>query len=166
MTREAMSKKLELLGIEEPSKEMLNQFMDSFNEEMKAKNDEIAALKGDREKVTALEKQVEELSSALSTSNEKASAFEKSIAERDAKIKGFEVSATKQRVAHSLGLSFDAVEFLKGDDEESIKASGEALKSLVGKATPVPKFSNEPDVGNNANSSIKKLAQSLAPNNS
>ena len=66
-------------------------------------------------------------------------------------------------MANENGLSFDAVDFLQGEDEESIRASAEKFKSLVGKSHSTPEFKNEPDVSN-SNTSIKKLAQSLSKN--
>lgn len=112
-------------------------------------------------KTSDLEKQLQDATNALDASNKKYSTMEKDIADRDFKIKGYEVSAIKHRIAHENGLSYDAIDFLQGDDEESIKASAEKFKGLVGKTHSTPAFSNEPDVSNSANQSIKKLAQSL-----
>lgn len=69
----------------------------------------------------------------------------------------------KHKIAHEAGLAYDAVDFIQGEDEESIKASAEKFKSLVGKQHSTPGFSNEPDVSGN-NASIKKLAQNLTKN--
>ncbi|MDO4800615.1 MAG: DUF4355 domain-containing protein [Prevotellaceae bacterium] len=113
-------------------------------------------------KTSELEKQISDLTNALDGANKKAAAHEKELAERDSKIKGYELSATKHKVAHELGLAYDAIGFLQGEDEESIKASGEALKNLVGAKHSSVEFNNEPNT-NNKNDSIKKLAQSLVP---
>lgn len=51
---------------------------------------------------------------------------------KDAKIKAYEIDSVKTRIAHELGLSYDAVGFLRGDNEEEIKQSAERLKHLVG----------------------------------
>ena len=83
-------------------------------------------------------------------------------AEKDSRIKSYEISAMKHKIAHENGLSFDAVDFLQGNDEETIKASADKFKSLMGKSHSTPEFKNEPDVSNNSNASIKKLAQSLS----
>lgn len=114
-------------------------------------------------RTTDLERQLNDATNALDGINKKVATHEKEIAERDSKIKGYEISAMKHRVANENGLSFDAVDFLQGDDEESIRASAEKFKSLVGKSHSTPEFKNEPDVSN-SNTSIKKLAQSLSKN--
>lgn len=114
-------------------------------------------------KTTELEKQLKEATDALDGANKKAASHEKEIADRDSKIKGYEISALKHKVAHENGLSYDAVDFIQGNDEESIKASADKFKSLMGKNHSTPGFSNEPDVSKDTNASIKKLAQSLTP---
>lgn len=50
----------------------------------------------------------------------------------NARIKGYETDSVKTRIAHETGLSYDAIAFLQGEDEESIKKSAESLKNLVG----------------------------------
>lgn len=111
-------------------------------------------------KTTELEQQLTMANSALDVANKKIAGHEKDIADRDSKIKGFEVSALKHKAAHEAGLSYDAVDFLQGDDEESIKASADKFKSLMGKQHSAPDFHNEPDV-NSKSASMKKLAQNL-----
>lgn len=113
-------------------------------------------------KTSELEKQLNDATIALDGMSKKAASHEKEIAEKDSKIRGYEVSAMKHKIAHENGLSFDAVDFLQGDDEESIKASADKFKSLMGKTHSQKEFSNEPDVSNSSNTSIKKLAQSLS----
>lgn len=112
-------------------------------------------------KTSELEKQFSDATAALDGANKKVAGYEKDIAEKDSKIKGYEISAMKHRIAHENGLSFDAVDFIQGNDEESIKASADKFKSLMGKQHSTPEFKNEPDVSN-SNSSMKKLAQSLS----
>lgn len=116
-------------------------------------------------KMSDLQKQLNDTTNALDSINKKSATYEKDLAERDAKIKGFEVSSLKHKIAHEIGLSYDAVDFIQGDDEETIRSSADKFKSLVGSNHNTPSFSNEPDVSNNKNASIKKLAQSLKPNN-
>ena len=112
-------------------------------------------------KTSELEKQLNDATVALDGINKKVASHEKDIAEKDSKIKSYEISALKHKIAHENGLSFDAVDFIQGDDEETIKASAEKFKSLMGKNHSTPEFRNEPDVSNSKDASIKKLAQSL-----
>lgn len=113
-------------------------------------------------KTSELQKQLNDATNALDGLNKKVATHEKDIADRDSKIKSYEVSAMKHRIAHENGLSYDAVDFLQGSDEETIKAFADKFKSLMGKSHPAPEFKNEPDVSTDKNASIKKLAQSLS----
>lgn len=62
----------------------------------------------------------------------------KALAEKDAKIRGYETDSAKRKIAHELGLSYDAADFLKGETEDEIRKSGELLKGLVGSHTEAP----------------------------
>ena len=99
-----------------------------------------------KKQLAEAQKQIGELTEALNTVKESAKAYDEQIAERDAKIKDFELRSLRTQTAHELGLSFEAVDFLKGDDPESIRASAEALKSLVGQRT-TPLANPEPPTG-------------------
>ena len=61
----------------------------------------------------------------------------------NAKIKGYETDSVKTRIAHESGLSYDAIAFLRGEDEESIRKSAESLKNLVGNSNVSPLASLE-----------------------
>lgn len=65
------------------------------------------------------------------------------VAELNQKIKGYETDSAKTRIAHEMGLSYDAIQFLKGDDEEAIRKSAESLKGLVGTYNVAPLASTE-----------------------
>lgn len=113
-------------------------------------------------KTSELEGKITTSTKAYEELNKKASQYEKDIAERDSRIKKYEINSIKHKVAHENGLSYDAVDFIQGEDEESIKASAEKFKSLVGKTHNAPGFNNEPNIGNDAKASMKKLAQNLS----
>lgn len=63
---------------------------------------------------------------------EKYAGYDEKVSAYEAKIKGLEVSALKTRIANEKKLPFDAIEFLQGEDEESITASAERLSKLSG----------------------------------
>lgn len=65
------------------------------------------------------------------------------VAELNQKIKGYETDSAKTRIANEMGLSYDAIQFLKGDDEEAIRQSAESLKGLVGAYNVAPLASSE-----------------------
>lgn len=84
------------------------------------------------------QKQISELTQALNSYKEEKESFSKTLAEKDEAIKKYELHSVKTQVAHELGLSFEAVDFLQGATEEEIRTSAESLKNLVGtKAAPL-----------------------------
>lgn len=75
----------------------------------------------------------------LKAERDKVAEQEKTIAERDAKIKGYETDSVKRRIAREVGLPEDAVDYLKGEDAETLKKSAESLKQIIGdKPAPAP----------------------------
>ena len=80
---------------------------------------------------------------------------------KDAKIKGYETDSVKTRIAHELGLSYDAIGFLKGDDEDSIRKSAETLKSLVGNTVTAPLASTETSVTRAEDAALKNTLKGL-----
>lgn len=109
-----------------------------------------------------LNKQIADLTKALEDSNKKIEGFTADIADKDSKIKHYESHSVKTRIAHETGLGYDAIDFLKGDDEDSIRNSAEALKSLMGSKV-APPVVNEPPIEHKDSSreAAKKLVQSL-----
>ncbi|MDD3185918.1 MAG: DUF4355 domain-containing protein [Anaerostipes sp.] len=65
-------------------------------------------------------------------------------AAKDIKLKEYELYSVKTKVAHEAGLPYDSIGFLSGDDEDAIRSSAEALKSLVGNSKTPPLANNEP----------------------
>lgn len=82
-------------------------------------------------------------------------------AKKDEKIKGYETDSVKTRVAHELGLSYDAVGFLKGDDEDSIRKSAATLKALMGSSEPAPLADLEGSPGKAEDVAIKNVLNGL-----
>lgn len=83
------------------------------------------------------------------------------VAKKDAQIKGYETDSVKMRIAHEMGLSYDAVGFLKGDDEDAIRKSAETLKSLVGNTTTAPLASTEPSTVGAEDAALKNTLKGL-----
>lgn len=82
-------------------------------------------------------------------------------AKKDAQIKGYETDSVKTRIAHETGLSYEAISFLRGDDEDSIRKSAESLKALVGNTTTAPLASTEEAMGNAEDTAIKNVLKGL-----
>lgn len=83
------------------------------------------------------------------------------VAKKDAQIKGYETDSVKTRIAHELGLSYDAVGFLKGEDEDAIRKSAETLKTLVGSTNTAPLASTETSVAGAEEAALKNTLKGL-----
>lgn len=104
---------------------------------------------------------IADLSGQIDTVNKQLAEKDKSIEERDAKIKGYETNSVKMRIAREAGLSYEAADYLQGDDEESIKKSAESLKSLIGNKPAPPLGDPEPDAGNGKDEAYKKMLREM-----
>ena len=93
------------------------------------------------------QRQISELTQALNSAKEEKGSFDELIKEKDAKIKAYELHSVKTQIAHELGLTYEAVEFLQGSDEDEIRKSAESLKNIVG-AKPAPLAAEPPIAGN------------------
>ena len=90
-----------------------------LNEQLAGLNDQIKSLEGER------------------------TDLQTKLTEKDGTIAKYEIDSVKTRIAREAGLSYEAIEFLQGDNEEAIKKSAEALKGLVGtKTNPTPPLGN------------------------
>lgn len=114
-----------------------------------------------KNKTADMEKQIGDLNNDLNEANKKASNHEKEIAERDSKIKAYETASVKSRIAHETGLSYEAIDFLKGEDEDSIRKSAESLKSLVGVRRAAPLANPEGTDGDDKDAALRKTLRSL-----
>lgn len=86
-------------------------------------------------------------------------------AEKDKKLKAYETNSVKMRIARENGLSYDAVDFLKGEDEKSIKESADALKLLLGVKRGAPPLASNESSGTGKEStkdeSLRKMLSEL-----
>lgn len=124
------------------------QFNEVIGERLKRKEEEVRKEYADydtqKQTITEKESKITELEGKINELNGKISGFEQQIGEKDARIKGYETDSVKTRIAREMGLPFEAIDFLKGEDEEAIKKSASTLKAFVGSAKgPAPSF--EPD---------------------
>ncbi len=107
------------------------------------------------------EQKITKLNSDVKTANEKAAKYDTDIAERDAKIKDYETSEIRSKVARDMGLDYNAVQFLQGNDEKSIKESAEALKNLIGTKPAAPLAQGYENQAGSLNAELSKLANAL-----
>ena len=57
---------------------------------------------------------------------------EQTIADLTAKNKAYETASLKSRIAHEVGLSYEWINRINGEDEKSIREDAESIKKLVG----------------------------------
>lgn len=89
------------------------------------------------------DKQISDLTRSIEGYTKEKETWEKTLAEKDATIKAHESHSVKTRIANELGLPYDAIDFIKGDDEKSIRESAEVLKSFT-KTKTMPMANPEP----------------------
>lgn len=129
------------------SQEQLDAVIKGRLEREKVKyNDQIAELTQKIETQSSdAQKQISELTQALNAAKEEKETFNQTLAEREAKIKEYELHSEKTQIAHELGLSYEAVNFLQGSNADEIRKSAESLKELVGAKT-APLANPEPQI--------------------
>ena len=123
--------------------------------------EQLAGYDETKAKLTDAEKQIADLTEALTAANEKISGFDEQIAERDSKISDYATRAAKTQIAHEMGLSFDAIDFLKGETEDDIRKSAESLKNLVGAQKVAPLASNDGANLDPKEAALRGMLQSL-----
>lgn len=123
----------------------------------------------DQEKKTlGLNQQISDLNGQVKDLNEKVKNHAQEIAERDTRIKAYETSSVKMRVAREKGLPYEAVEFITGEDEESIGKSADALKGLFkgsGAEPPTPNPEGSGKKEQDDNESYRKALKKLRGGN-
>jgi chromosome segregation ATPase len=78
------------------------------------------------------------LNDQIKTLSDEKTDLQSQLTEKDGQIAKYEIDSVKTRIAREYGLSYEAIGFLQGNDEDAIKASAESLKNLVGNAKTPP----------------------------
>lgn len=87
---------------------------------------------------------------------------EQLINDLTAKNKSYETASLKSRIAHEVGLSYEWISRIGGEDEASIRADAESLKKLVGSQnTVIPTKNTESSQSGSANSPYKALLEGI-----
>ena len=74
---------------------------------------------------------------------------EATIKDLTAKNKAYETASLKSRIAHEVGLSYEWIGRISGEDEKSIRADAESLKKLVGNGSTVVLPTKNPEANEN-----------------
>ena len=105
-----------------------------------------------------LNKQVAGLTDQIKTLEGEKTTLQTQLTEKDGKIAQYEIDSVKTRIAREFDLSYEAIGFLQGEDEEAIRKSAESLKSLVGTNRTPPQFNSEmPPAEDGVMAEFKKL---------
>ena len=87
---------------------------------------------------------------------------EQTIADLTAKNKAYETASLKSRIAHEVGLSYEWIGRISGDDEASIRSDADSLKKFVGRgSTPLPTKSTEPAVPDASTVALKSVLNGI-----
>lgn len=93
--------------------------------------------------VADLNKQIESLTGQV-----------KEIGELQSKVRAYETSSVKMRIAREVGLPFELADRLSGEDEKAIREDAEALHKLIGKnqlSSPVAGLERDGGANNDNN---------------
>lgn len=103
-----------------------------------------------RTKAAEYEKQIAAMTAAAEESAKKYAGYDKTLADLQAKVKGYETASVKMRIAHELGLPYDLASRLQGESEEDIRRDAEALGKVLGEtnhAAPPLRSTEHPGEG-------------------
>ena len=113
-------------------------------------------------KTAELNNKISNLNDQLTTAKEQIASSKNELAEKDAKLKAYEVGSVKTKIAHEMGLGFDAIEFLKGEDEESIRESAKKFAGLMRATHVAPLASNDPAGGGDSKkAALKQMLEEM-----
>ncbi len=115
-----------------------------------------------KSKVATYETDISGYSKSLREANEKLAAHDRELAERDAKIKGYETASVKTRIAHEAGLPYELAGRLTGEDEAAIRKDAEQLSRLIGQTvTAAPLASTESGTTDTKTAALKNMLAAL-----
>ena len=83
------------------------------------------------------------LKADVETKNNRIKELESSVTDLTGKLSKAETDSVKTRIAHELGLPFEAGQRLKGTKEDEIRKDAEALKALFGSGRTAPPYRAE-----------------------
>ena len=108
-----------------------------------------------------LQKQLADITKSSEALAKKYAGYDKDLADRDAKIKGYETASEKTQIALSLGLPYEMANRLKGETKEDIQKDAEALKSLMAPKNAAPASSTEPEGVDKKTAAYKQMLEKI-----
>ncbi len=80
--------------------------------------------------------QIAQLQTQLQAQSDTIKSHETSVADLTNKVHEYETASVKTKIALEMGLPYQMASRLAGDDEESIRADAESMKTLIGQQAP------------------------------
>ena len=87
--------------------------------------------------------------------------YKKQLEEMQSRIKGYETSSAKMKIAHENGIPFELAEKLSGDDEEAIKKDAEAMAKFLRKKDVPPLAQSDPQHIDDKKAAMKNMLANL-----
>lgn len=110
--------------------------------------------------VTAQYGDVAALQQQVTTLTGERDAHAATIAELQGKVKGFETSALKQKIAKEMGIPVEMADRLNGETEKDLKADAGAVKAMLSALKgPAPMY--EPGDGKGKNAELSAMLNEL-----
>lgn len=150
-----------VIETQEQFDEMVKERLERAKESERKKFEGFIAPDKVKEQTDDLNKQIADLTGSLNAANEKQKGFDAQLAEQESKIRAYETASAKTRIAHELGLSYDSVQFLQGDTEETIRTSAEAFKSVMKSMNVAPMASTEQQKGDDEDAAYKQMLSNM-----
>ena len=108
-----------------------------------------------------LETEVGVLNETIKAANDKYANHDKDLSELNAKLKDYEMSSMKTKIALQYGIPFDLAGRLVGEDEESITADAKKLAELVGHKEPIAPLKDVEPTVDDKDGAYKSLLENL-----
>ncbi len=117
--------------------------------------DDLAKIKSD------YDGQIATLTKAAEDNAKKYAGYDKELAERDARIKGYETASVKTRIAHEVGLPYELAARLSGETEDDIRKDAESLVGLIGNGHQITPLASSETAEDKVKTAVKQLSEKL-----
>lgn len=130
-----------------------------LGERLRRERESISKQYGDYD---SLKQQVSDLTKEREENAKKYAGYDQQLAERDAKIKGYETSSVKMRIAREKGIPYELAERLSGETEDDIRKDADSFSQFIRSVSgPAPLFSNEPAGADPNKAALEKMLQEM-----
>lgn len=115
-----------------------------------------------KEKATGYEKQIGDLNKTIEDNSKKYAGYDEELATLQGKVKGYETSSVKMRIAHDVGIPYELSGRLSGETEDDIRKDAESLAKLIASNRPgVPLRTTEPAGADNKTAALRAFTEKL-----